>query len=198
MKKRLKIGISSAIVIALILFILGPAGNDTRAFFKNSGYLTLKSKYASLLKASSDKTSVLAVRPLYFLPLTKGQRKARIVAELKIRNRRSANNIRLNFRMQDGLKDRSVSKSWNAITKQSGSIFSMLYPDTRFVSWTPDIPDNIKNIAQNKENPLKLWLIISWRDTDKRKHKIESYSELRYDEKSDLYYFDEIRNGILF
>ena len=198
MEKKLKIGISSGIAIAFLLLILGLAWNDVYTLVKNKGYLARKSKYASLLKASSDKTSVLAVKPLYFSPLKEGQGKARIVAELRINSKRLASDIRLNFRMHDGLKDHGISKSWDEITKQNGVIFAKFYPDMRIVSWTPDIPDNIKNIAQNREVPLKLWLTASWRDTDRRKHKTESFSELRYDKKLDLYYFDEKRNGLLF
>lgn len=203
-KSRIKIIKDLGIIIALALFILGPAWNDVYMLVRNKGYLTLKNKYATLLTAFSDKTTILAVRPLYFLPyypehpLAEGQRKAYIVAEIKIKNKRLANKIKIKFDIDDGAGRRIDSEMWDVIAKQKSLIFSMFYPDVKFITWTPDIPNGIEAIAKDRQKPFKLWLIVTWEDIDKKGHKLESYSELRYDEQLKLYYFDERENKLLY
>lgn len=192
------------IVVMVILFFAAPIRDDIYKFGKSKSYMVLKEKYKTLLKTFSDKTSILAVRPLAFVPYipkypqVPGQKKALIVAEIKIKNKRLANNVRVKFDIDDGAGRRVDSETWNAIAKQQSLLFSMFYPDTKFVSWSPDIPNAIENIAKNRENPFKLWLSVSWEDADKKEHRLESYSELRYSETLNQYYFDERANVFLF
>ena len=193
-----------AIVITILIFLLTPLWNDIYNFFRNRNDLILREKYHNLVKAFSDKTSILAIRPLALVPYipknpqVEGQRKALIVAEIKIRNKRLANNIRVKFDIDDGAGRRVNSEEWDVIAKQQSLIFSMFYSDVRVVSWSPDIPNDIENIAENREKPFKLWLTVRWEDIDKKEHKLESYSELRYNQDSKLYYFDERENKMLF
>lgn len=202
-KNRIKISFNLGITIAVLLFILGPVWNDIYIFARNKGYLALKDKYAALLTAFSEKPAILAVRPLYFIPYypdkpqVEGQRKAQIVAELKIKDGKSAHKIRVKFKIDDGAGREGIdSESWDRIAGQRSLIFSMFYSDVKFVTWTPDIPNDIEAIAKNRQRPFKLWLTVKWEDVNKKEHKIESYSELRYDDKSHLYYFDEIENKL--
>jgi len=192
-----------AIGVTIAIFFLTPLWYDFYNFLKNRSDLILREKYHNLVKAFSDKTSILAIRPLALVPYkpkdpqVEGQRKALIVAEIKIRNERLANNIRVKFDIDDGAGRRVNSEEWDVIAKQQSLIFSMFYPDVRVVSWSPDIPNDIENIAKNRDKPFKLWLTITWEDIDKKEHKVESYSELRYSQNSNLYYFDERENRLL-
>lgn len=192
------------VISVVVLWFFEPLRNDIYQFYKNKGYLALREKYQSFLKVFSDKTSIIAIRSVAFVPYrpknpqAEGQRKALIVAEIKIRNKRLANNVRIKFDIDDGAGRRVNSEEWDAIAKQQSLVFSMFYPDIKFVTWSPDIPPGIEDIARNRENPFKLWLIVKWQDVDKKEHQLQSYSELRYDGKSGLYYFDERENRFLY
>lgn len=192
-----------ALIVACVIFLLGPVRDDIYKCIKQRSYLILKDKYNNLLKAFSDRTSVLAIRPLYLLPYTpehpqsESQFKGLIVAEIKIKNRRLANNIHIEFIVDFGRGQKHSSADWNATAKQKSLIFSMFHPDVRFVTWSPDIPQEIKEIAKNRENPCTLQLIVTWKDIDKKKHRLESYSELHYNKQLDVYYFDERENKLL-
>ncbi|MDP1854258.1 MAG: hypothetical protein Q8L26_08680 [Candidatus Omnitrophota bacterium] len=194
------------------IFLLSLAGltiftllvTDLYNFVKNKSYLKVGEKYNNILKVLSDKTSILSIKPLAFVPYipnppqVEGQRKALIVALVKIKNKKLSKNIHVKFEIDDGAGRHVDSQAWDVIAKQRGLIFNMFYPETAIVKWSPDIPNGIEAIAKSRENPFKLWLTVTWQDINNKEHKIESYSELRYNEKQVVYYFDERENKWLF
>jgi len=186
-----------------LLLLAPPIGQDIHKFFKNRDYLMLREKYNNLLGISQERASILGIRSLAFLPYipkrpqVKGQKKALIVVEIKIRNKRLAHNIRAKFVMDDAAGRRVDSQVSQMTVEQQSLIFSLLYPDTKLVTWHPDMPNAIENIARNKEKPFKLWLIVSWEGPDKKGHRLESYSELRYNQDANLYYFEERENKVI-
>jgi len=189
------------IISMFVILFLTPIWEDVYKSFKT--YMIAET-YKSLAKPFSDTVSIVSVKPLAFVPYTPknpeviGQKKAIIIVEIKLRNKRLANNIRVNFEIDDGTGRHVTSQEWDKISGQQGLVFSMFYPDIKLVRWTPDIPyTGIEAIATNRQKPFKLWVIVRWEDLDGTEHNLESYSELRYDENSKLYYFDERENRYL-
>lgn len=152
----------------------------------------------------SEHIPVLVVRPISFEPYfpsppqVPGQFKAKIVAGVILKNKKIANNIRVKFDMDDGANRRVNSEEWNVIAKQKPLIFSMTDPYIKLISWTPDIPYAIKEIAQNRTKPFILRLLVTWEDRKRNQYRLKSYSELRYNEETNKYYFDERENKYLF
>lgn len=188
------------VIFPVILMLLSPFYQD---IYNTVKYEIIKKQYQSLLEDFSKTSPILAIRPFTFKPYfpknpqVEGQRKAKILAEVKIKNRKLAHNIQVKFDIYDGAGRRVDSEQWNKISGQRNLIFNMFYPQVAIVSWTPDIPNNIEGIAKDRENPFKLWLTVKWEGVDRKKHRLESYSELRYDENSKLFYFDERENKLL-
>ncbi len=157
------------------------------------------------LAPTTDLTALLTVKPKAFIPYypdlseVPGQRKAQIVAELKLMEKRLANNIHVNFDIDHGNGRRVSADQWHKEIKDTPLTFSMSDPEKpRLVWWTPDIANEIENIARNRKKPFKLWLTVTWQDIDKESHKLESYSELRYHERLKLFYWDERTNRLAY
>lgn len=153
---------------------------------------------------NSENMPILVIKYIVFEPYAPsnpqaiGQFKANIVVEVMLKNNKIANNIRVKFDIDDGAGRRVDSEEWDAIANQKPLIFSMAFPDVKKIIWTPDIPNGIKEIAQNREKPFILRLLVVWEDINKRQYGLMSYSELRYNESSNKYYFDERENKYLF
>ncbi len=153
---------------------------------------------------NSEDMPFLVIKPIVFEPYAPsnpqaiGQFKAKIVIEVILKNNKIANNVRVKFDIDDGAGRRVDSEEWDAIANQKPLIFSMAFPDVKTISWTPDIPNGIKEIAQNREKPFILRLLVVWENINKRQYGLMSYSELRYNESSNKYYFDERENKYLF
>ena len=151
-------------------------------------------------QAATKIMPILKIQPVSFNPyapdnpLAPGQYKAEIVIMLALKNDTIANNIKIKYDIEDGTGRRVNSKDWDAIAKQKPLVLSMTYPEVEIVRWTPDIPNDIKGIAQNRAKPFILRLLVTWEDIRGNTYKLESYSELRYDEKTLKYYFDEREN----
>lgn len=152
---------------------------------------------------NSERMPNLVVKPIVFKPYAPsppqvpGQYKAEIVIALVLKNNKIANNIRVKFDIEDGTDRKVNSEDWDVIAKQKPLILSMVYPDAKSVSWTPDIPNGIKEIARNREKPFILRILVTWENMQGDCYKLMSYSELRYNENMDSYYFDERENKYL-
>ncbi len=157
------------------------------------------------LAPANNKTVLLSVRPTAFIPYipdkpqAPGQRKADIVAQLKLFEKSLANVIHVKFDIDDGADRRVNSDKWAKEIGETPLTMSMSDPaESVLVSWRPDIPVEIEKIARNRKKPFQLWLTVTWEDINKKEHKLESYSKLRYDEKLKLFYWDERTNRLVY
>ncbi|MBI3603025.1 MAG: hypothetical protein HY205_01055 [Nitrospirae bacterium] len=82
------------------------------------------------LAPTHDQTALLAVRPTAFIPYSPdspevpGQRKAQMVAELKLLEKRLANNIHVIFDIDDGAGRRVRSDEWSVVSDRFQNKFS--------------------------------------------------------------------------
>lgn len=191
-RKEMIINPRRTIFFLIIIIFIVLAG-----FYLN-GCLSEKGKQAATKIMPILKIQPISLNPYVpSNPQVPGQYKAEIVIMLILKNNTVANNVKIKYDIEDGAGRRVNSKDWDAISKQKPLVLSMTYPDVKIVKWTPDIPNDIKGIAQNRTTPFILRLLVTWDDIKGNTYKLESYSELRYDEKTDKYYFDERENKYL-
>lgn len=192
---QLIVGIIATVIVGFAFYIVGPSKENQAIIIK---------KLDEIRPEQSEKMPILTVKPIYFEPYhptspeIPGQFKAKIICQLTLKNKKLANNVRVKFDIDDGAGRRISTDEWNKISKQKPLVFSMTPSEVQEIQWTPDIPNAIKDIAKRRTSPFILRLLVVWEDTSGNRYKLKSYSELRYNEITNTYYFDERENIYIF
>lgn len=156
---------------------------------------TTKTEVNDTLREQENKLYIEPIELHFYkpeIPEKDGQIKAKFLVLVKNKSKETANNIKLNFIVDDGAGRHISSQEWNRFVGEKEKLFDLPSNNVAFLSWTPDMPSP-QFYIDHKEKFIQLTLELEWDNLLGQRYKAENISQIKYNPTTGNFYFEIIK-----